>query len=159
MSNPIEIEIVNPNVPTHNLQTKIVTPSKETQVITADEGYYGLREVIVGAPLIDGEEIINRVNEISDSINESYVGGNATHNDILEGKEAFVKGKKVQGTISKYSGDTDIKITKVDNSSLTLLTNKKYLDKNINIDVDLEDETTPYDYFKAMLDNVFKRYK
>ena len=67
MSNPIEIEIVNPNVPTHNLQTKIVTPSKETQVITADEGYYGLREVIVGANAIT-DELIEAVNGFSTEV-------------------------------------------------------------------------------------------
>lgn len=73
MSNPIEIEIVNPNVPTHNLQTKIVTPSKETQVITADEGYYGLREVIVGAPVIDGDSLLEAINGISNEVFDERV--------------------------------------------------------------------------------------
>ena len=73
MSNPIEIEIVNPNIPTHNLQTKIVTPSKETQVITADEGYYGLREVIVGAPVIDGDVLLEAIDKFSTEIFDERV--------------------------------------------------------------------------------------
>ena len=72
MSNPIEIEIVNPNVPTHNLQTKIVTPSKETQVITADEGYFGLREVIVGANSIT-DELIEAVNGFSTEVMDERI--------------------------------------------------------------------------------------
>ena len=72
MSNPIEIEIVNPNVPSHNLQTKIVTPSKEIQVITADEGYYGLREVIVGANTIT-DELIEAVNGFSTEVMDERI--------------------------------------------------------------------------------------
>ena len=73
MSNPIEIEIVNPNVPTHNLQTKIVTPSKEIQVITADEGYYGLREVIVSPPVVDGDSLLEAINGISNEVFDERV--------------------------------------------------------------------------------------
>ena len=72
MSNPIEIEIVNPNVPTHNLQTKIVTPSKDIQVITADEGYYGLREVIVGTNAIT-DELIEAVNGFSTEVMDERI--------------------------------------------------------------------------------------
>lgn len=103
MSNPIEIEIVNPNVPTHNLQTKIVTPSKETQVITADEGYYGLREVIVSPPVIDIDILANEIN----SMKESLTDGNATPNDIKLGKTAYVKGQKVVGSF-EISGTLDV---------------------------------------------------
>lgn len=74
MSNPIEIEIVNPNVPTHNLQTKIVTPSKETQVVTADEGYFGLREVIVSPPVIDGDSLLEAINGFSTEVMDERVG-------------------------------------------------------------------------------------
>ena len=122
MSNPIEIEIVNPNVPTHNLQTKIVTPSKETQVVTADEGYFGLREVIVSPPTVDGDSLLEAINSVNtninnigtsvnsnideaetninsniDSITVMLSDGDATPENIETGKIAYVKGQKIVG--------------------------------------------------------------
>lgn len=95
MSNPIEIEIVNPNVPTHNLQTKIVTPSKETQVITADEGYYGLREVIVSSTPFNNDDVIEEIDNVKQMLTD---GANATPEDIVLGKTAYVGGKLITGT-------------------------------------------------------------
>ena len=154
---PIEIEIVNPNVPSHNLQTKIVTPTKETQVVTPDEGYYGLREVVVSPPVIDGEEIINKVNEISETLSESYIGGDAKASEILEGKTAYVKGKKVQGTIEKYSGTNKIEVQKDEVGTYTLSTANKYVENDINVEI-VETKKTPYDYFKNILDNDTEDY-
>ena len=95
MSNPIEIEIINPNVPTHNLQTKIVTPSKETQVITADEGYYGLREVIVSSTPFNNDNVIKEIDSVKEMLTD---GANATPEDIVLGKTAYVGGKLITGT-------------------------------------------------------------
>ena len=54
MSEKVQITIKNKVGEKYaDLQTKIVTPSKETQVITPDDGYYGLKEVIVNPPEID----------------------------------------------------------------------------------------------------------
>lgn len=68
MSDKVQITIKNKVGEKYaDLQTKIVTPSKETQVITADEGYYGLREVIVGANSIT-DELIEAVNGFSTEV-------------------------------------------------------------------------------------------
>lgn len=134
-----------------DLQRKIITPTKETQVVTPDEGYYGLSEVIVSPPTIDGEEIIQKVNEISETLSESYVGGDAKASEILEGKTAYVKGKKVQGTIEKYNGVTDIEISSGEEKDVVLLTQNALVDKNINIKVKSDEVETPYFYFKRLL--------
>ena len=68
MSDKVQITIKNKVGEKYaDLQTKIVTPSKEIQVITADEGYYGLREVIVGANAIT-DELIEAVNGFSNEV-------------------------------------------------------------------------------------------
>lgn len=125
MSNPIEIEIVNPNVPTHNLQTKIVTPSKDIQVITADEGYYGLKEVIVSPPEVDIDLLANEIN----SMKESLTQGDATPEDIKLGKIAYVNGEKITGT---YAPKTTLK------EVLDLTKKSEYLFSHIKInDIDI----------------------
>ena len=102
MSNPIEIEIVNPNVPTHNLQTKIVTPSKETQVITADEGHYGLREVIVGAPAVDGDSLLEAINVAKNSINQNI---NSVNTNVDEAETSINDNLKI--VIDFANGEID----------------------------------------------------
>ena len=68
MSEKVQITIKNKVGEKYaDLQTKIVTPSKETQVITPDDGYYGLKEVIVNPPEIDGETIIDKIDELKES--------------------------------------------------------------------------------------------
>ena len=153
MSEKVQITIKNKVGEKYaDLQTKIVTPSKETQVITPDDGYYGLKEVIVSPPEIDGQQIIDKVDEISQSLTESYMGGNATRNDIIEGKEAYVKGKKIQGAMEKYTGTNKIELQKDEVGSYVLNTANKYVDSDINVEI-VEKKTTPYDYFKNILDN------
>lgn len=153
MSEKVQITIKNKVGEKYaDLQTKIITPSKETQVVTPDEGYYGLREVVVSPPVIDGEEIINKVNEISETLSESYIGGDAKASEILEGKTAYVKGKKVQGTMEKYRGTNKIEIQKDEVGTYTLSTANKYVESDINVEI-VEKKTTPYDYFKNILDN------
>lgn len=74
MSDKVQITIKNKVGEKYaDLQTKIVTPSKETQVITADEGYYGLREVIVSPPVIDSEGLLEAINEISNEVFDERV--------------------------------------------------------------------------------------
>ena len=103
MSDKVQITIKNKVGEKYaDLQTKIVTPSKETQVITADEGYYGLREVIVGANAIDGDLLANEINDMKESLTQ----GDATPEDIKLGKIAYVNGKKVVGT---YKTPTTLK--------------------------------------------------
>ena len=73
MSEKVQITIKNKVGEKYaDLQTKIVTPSKETQVITADEGYYGLREVIVGANSIT-DELIEAVNGFSTEVMDERI--------------------------------------------------------------------------------------
>lgn len=135
------------------LQQKIVTPTKEIQQIKPDEGYYGLGEVIVAPPVIDGEAIIEAVNSTNEILSESYVGGNATHNDLLAGKVAYSQGKKVEGTIPTYDGASDIIVSSGEENNTTLYTKGKYMENNININVKDEELITPYHYFKNILDN------
>lgn len=134
-----------------DLQRKIITPTKETQVVTPDEGYYGLSEVIVSPPTIDGDEILKAVNNTNTLLSESYVGGDAKASEILEGKTAYVKGKKVEGTIEKYNGVTDIEISSGEEKDVVLLTQNALVDKNINIKVKSDEVETPYFYFKRLL--------
>lgn len=71
MSDKVQITIKNKVGEKYaDLQTKIVTPSKETQVITADEGYYGLREVIVSPPTVDGDSLLEAINSIKNNVDE-----------------------------------------------------------------------------------------
>lgn len=103
MSDKVQITIKNKVGEKYaDLQTKIVTPSKETQIITADEGYYGLREVIVGAPVVDIDLLANEINSMKESITE----GDATPEDIALGKIAYVNGEKIVGT---YTPPTTLK--------------------------------------------------
>ena len=73
MSDKVQITIKNKVGEKYaDLQTKNVTPSKETQIITADEGYYGLREVIVGANAIT-DELIEAVNGFSTEVMDERI--------------------------------------------------------------------------------------
>lgn len=98
MSDKVQITIKNKVGEKYaDLQTKIVTPSKETQVITADEGYYGLREVIVGAQVVDTESISEDIDSMKLMLTD---GANATPSDIKLGKTAYVSGELITGTYS-----------------------------------------------------------
>ena len=95
MSEKVQITIKNKVGEKYaDLQTKIVTPSKETQVITPDDGYYGLKEVIVNPPEIDGETIIDKIDEISQSLTESYMGGMLQEMISLWAKKPMLKARK-----------------------------------------------------------------
>lgn len=97
MSEKVQITIKNKVGEKYaDLQTKIVTPSKETQVIRADDGYYGLQEVIVNPPEIDGEVLNENINSVKTMITD----GTATAEDIREGKTAYVKGEKITGSMN-----------------------------------------------------------
>nr|DAR54932.1 MAG TPA: hypothetical protein [Caudoviricetes sp.] len=151
-----------------DLQRKIITPTKETQVVTADEGYYGLSEVIVSPPTIDGEEIIQKVNEISETLSESYVGGDAKASEILEGKTAYVKGTKITGVIPK-NRNTDI-VLDGDVRNITINTKGTYNQEDINVHInkvfeyeidkreddipDNPDGINPFEYLKTMFNNM-----
>lgn len=66
-----------------NAQAKTVTPTKQQQVVSPDEGYNYLSDVTVAA--IPAQYI-------------TTTDANATADDIKSGKTAYVNGKKVTGT-------------------------------------------------------------
>lgn len=66
-----------------NAQSKVVTPTKSEQVVSPDSGYTHLSQVTV-------EPIPSQYITTSDA--------NATAGDIVNGKTAYVSGKKVTGT-------------------------------------------------------------
>ena len=70
----------------YNLQAKSVTPTKEQQSITPDQGYYGLSGVTVGA-------IPAKYKDVS--------GVTAAAADVLDGKFiVLANGSKVEGTMA-----------------------------------------------------------
>lgn len=91
-----------------NLQEKIVEPTKDTQIITYDKGYEGLRNVTVNGD----ESLISKniksgatIFGVSGDINVLDTSdATATAGDILKGKTAYVKGEKIVGTLeSNYN--------------------------------------------------------
>lgn len=71
------------------LQSKTVTPTKETQDVIADTGYTALEKVTVNA------------------IPDNYVittDANATAGDMRKGKTAYVDGTKITGSIEDFDG-------------------------------------------------------
>lgn len=73
------------------MQEKSVTPTENQQTVTPDSGYDGLSQVTVGA------------------IPEEYVttdDADATAEQILDGKTAYVDGTKVEGTMANNGSVT-----------------------------------------------------
>lgn len=91
-----------------NLQEKIVEPTKDTQIITYDKGYEGLRNVTVNGDenlisknIKSGETIfgVNGDINVLDTSNAT-----ATAEDISKGKVAYANGEKIVGTLeSNYN--------------------------------------------------------
>lgn len=75
------------SIKTAVLQSKSVIPFTTEQTVTPDDGFDGLSSVTVGA---------------IPSLYVNTSSANATANDILSGKTAYVKGKKVTGNIQTY---------------------------------------------------------
>lgn len=102
------------------LQEKSVTPTKSAQSVTPDSGYDGLSKVNVGAiqtetktatPTKDVQSITptsgKYLEEVTvNAIPSEYIvteDATATAGDILNGKTAYVDGKKVTGSIASKS--------------------------------------------------------
>lgn len=99
-----------------NLQEKIVEPTKDTQIITYDKGYEGLRNVTVNGDenlisknIKSGETIfgVNGDTNVVDTLD-----GNIEAQDVQEGKIAYAKGNKIIGTnkSSEYNAKISTKI-------------------------------------------------
>lgn len=84
------------------LQQKIVTPSNEIQVIKADDGYYGLSDVIVSPPVIDGEVLLEAINVAKNNINENV---NSVKNNVDEAETSINNSLKV--VIDFANGEID----------------------------------------------------
>ena len=102
---------------TISLQTKSVTPSESIQNITPDSGYNGLSKVTVGAIQTETKTVTANgtvtpssgkylkqvtVNVPSTGIDTS--DATATAEDIVNGKTAYAKGKKVVGSMPVIDG-------------------------------------------------------
>lgn len=77
-----------------SLQSKSISPTKAQQIVTMDNDYNGLSQVTVNA--IPDEYIIT-------------TNANASANDIIENKTAYVNGSKITGTLviqKYYTGST-----------------------------------------------------
>ena len=114
---------VTVNVPTSSspvLQTKSVTPSESSQNVTPDAGYDGLSKVTVGAIQTETKTVTANgtvtpssgkylkqvtVNVPSSGIDTS--DATATAGKILKGETAYVKGKKVTGTLKYYPSSSE----------------------------------------------------
>ena len=98
----IQPSLINPGiVPIPlNLQDKVVTPRREQQIVTFDEGYDGLNSVTVeGSEDLLPENIV--VNKSIFSIEGIFSqDGNATNADLVQGKIAYSNGEKLEGTLS-----------------------------------------------------------
>lgn len=99
-----------------NLQEKTVEPTKDTQIITYDKGYEGLRNVTVNGDenlisknIKSGATIfgVNGDTNVVDTLD-----GNIEAQDVQEGKIAYAKGNKIIGTnkSSEYNAKISTKI-------------------------------------------------
>ena len=92
------------------LQQKIVTPSKETQVIKADDGYYGLSDVIVSPPVIDGEGLLeainNKISNAETSINQNIANAETNINANIDETETNIN-DSLQVVIDYANGEID----------------------------------------------------
>lgn len=96
------------SIKTAVLQSKSVIPFTTEQTVTPDDGFDGLSSVTVGA---------------IPSLYVNTSSANATANDILSGKTAYVKGKKVTGNIQNYGGeDVDGVVSYSDNGYIHIET-------------------------------------
>lgn len=98
------------------LESKVVTPTTSQQVITPSQDKDGIGQVTVNAvpdetsvlneqdsllstqdiKISDLEEALN--NKIALDLTNATADANATANDIMEGKTAYVNGQKIEGT-------------------------------------------------------------
>lgn len=99
-----------------NLQEKIVEPTKDTQIITYDKGYEGLRNVTVnGDESLISKNIKSGVTIFGVNGDTNVVDtldGNIEAQDVQEGKIAYAKGNKIIGTnkSSEYNAKISTKI-------------------------------------------------
>ena len=126
---------VSVNIPSEifETQSKSVTPSKDQQVITPDNGFNGLSEVIVDAipdeyivttdatalaedivlnktAYVNGEKITGTHTCSSSGGGVDTSDATATSDKIMSGETAYVNGEKVVGTMvvqSYYIGDVE----------------------------------------------------
>ena len=127
------------------LQTKSVSPSESSQNVTPDAGYDGLSKVTVGAIQTESKTVTSNgtvtpssgkylkqvtVNVPSSGIDTS--DATATAEKILKGATAYVKGKKVTGTIAYFPKGSTIShsymTSGAENVSVATIQSKKYLD-------------------------------
>ena len=136
------------------LQSKTVTPTKETQNVTADSSYDGLSQVTVNP--IPSDYIIPSGNKViiangteidvndyaTVDVNVPDTGGidtsdaDATSSDIAEGKTAYVNGVKVTGEVETPEAGDDIYAASIEyrpksTSSITGLTSPPYVETKI----------------------------
>ena len=139
---------VTVNVPTSSspvLQTKSVTPSESSQNVTPDAGYDGLSKVTVGAIQTETKTVTANgtvtpssgkylkqvtVNVPSSGIDTS--DATATAGKILKGETAYVKGKKVTGTLKYYPSSSEDSCT-LNGGSVLGFTNSEGVATNIGI--------------------------
>ena len=127
------------------LQAKSVTPSESVQNVTPDSGYDGLSKVTVGAIQTETKTVTSNgtvtpssgkylkqvtVNVPSSGIDTS--DATATAEKILKGATAYVKGKKVTGTIAYFPNGSTIShsymTSGAENVSVATIQSKKYLE-------------------------------
>lgn len=136
------------------LQSKTVTPTKETQNVTADSSYDGLSQVTVNP--IPSDYIIPSGNKVITAngtgievngyatvdVNVPDTGGidtsdaDATSIDIAEGKTAYVNGVKVTGEVETPEAGDNIYAASIEyrpesTSSITGITTPAYVETKI----------------------------
>ena len=134
IQNPVVIEDgANPV-----LQTKSVSPSESSQNVTPDAGYDGLSRVTVGAIQTETKTVTSNgtvtpssgkyLKQVTVNVPTSGIDtsdATATAGDMAEGVTAYVKGKKVTGTIQKAStvynlGVPEVQAAKINDTRIRL---------------------------------------
>ena len=134
INNPIVME--NGGNPV--LQTKSVSPSESSQNVTPDAGYDGLSRVTVGAIQTETKTVTSNgtvtpsagkyLKQVTVNVPTSGIDtsdATATAGDMAEGVTAYVKGKKVTGTIQKAStvynlGVPEVQAAKINDTRIRL---------------------------------------